>query len=193
MAGKQAKLLTGSMVAAMLRCVRKKRYPKRDVAMVLLSAKAGLRAGEIAKLSWQMVLDANGRVGRVIELHDIAAKKLHGRTIPINHALYEALVLLHKEQDFPNEGAVIRSERGTAMRPASVVQWFKLLYRELGFTGCSSHSGRRSFVTYAARSIHRVGGSLKDVQQLAGHRSLETTQAYIEGDSNIKRRLVALL
>jgi integrase/recombinase XerD len=88
---------------------------------------------------------------------------------------------------------VILSERRTPILPSSIVKWFKLIYAELGFEGCSSHSGRRSFVTKAARTIYKVGGSLKDVQQLAGHRSLETTQAYIEGDSNIKRKLIALL
>jgi len=193
MAGKQAKLLTDYMVAVMIKRVRKNRYPHRDIAIILLSTKAGLRAGEIAKLTWQMLLDANGKIGKVIELHDIAAKKLHGRTIPINPLLHEVLVKLHKHQGIPTQGAVIQSERKTPIQPSSVVKWFNLLYAELGFEGCSSHSGRRSFVTKAARSIHRVGGSLKDVQQLAGHRSLETTQGYIEGDSNIKRKLVALL
>lgn len=193
MAGKQAKLLTNFMVAAMIRCVRRNRYPERDMVIILLSIKAGLRAGEIARLTWQMILDANGKIGKVIELHDIAAKKLHGRTIPINPLLRDGLSRLHKANGFPLQGAVIESERKTPIQPASIVKWFKLLYGELGYEGCSSHSGRRSFVTKAARTIHLVGGSLKDVQQLAGHRSLETTQAYIEGDSNIKRKLVALL
>ena len=193
MAGKQAKLLTNYMVTATIRHVRKKRYPARDTAIILLSTKAGLRAGEIAKLTWPMVLDANGKIGKAIELHDIAAKKLHGRTIPINPFLSKALAKLHREQRRPLRGAIILSERKTPIQPASIVKWFRGIFAELGFDGCSSHSGRRSFVTKAARTIHLVGGSLKDVQQLAGHRSLETTQAYIEGDSNIQRKLVALL
>ena len=36
---------------------------------VLLSVRAGLRAIEIANITWQAVLDAEGRVGDVIELH----------------------------------------------------------------------------------------------------------------------------
>ena len=52
----------------------------------------------------------------------------------------------------------------------------KRWYRHLGFVGCSSHSGRRTFITNAARRISTVGGSLKDVQQLAGHSNLRTTQ-----------------
>jgi len=193
MAGRQAKLLTSNMVAATIKHVRNKRYPARDIVMILFSVKAGLRAGEISKLTWTMVLDANGKIGKVLELHNIAAKKLHGRSIPINMHLKKALVKLHRLQGFPSEGNIVLSERGDAMTPASVVKWFKSIYAELGFKGCSSHSGRRSFVTRAARTIHRVGGSLLDVQQLAGHRSLETTQGYIEGDSRIKHKLVALL
>ena len=79
------------------------------------------------------------------------------------------------------------------MRPGSVVNWFPQLYRELGLAGCSSHSGRRTFITNAARVVFKAGGSLRDVQQLAGHRSIEQTQAYIDASARAKRRLVALL
>ena len=57
----------------------------------------------------------------------------------------------------------------------------------------SSHSGRRTFITRAARKVSQVGGSLLDVQELAGHTSLAMTQRYIEGDTEAKRKLVALL
>jgi integrase len=71
--------------------------------------------------------------------------------------------------------------------------WFGRLYGKLGFTGTSSHSGRRIFITQAARKIIQCGGSLRDVQELAGHASLPTTQRYIAGDSEAKRRVVALI
>jgi integrase/recombinase XerD len=67
------------------------------------------------------------------------------------------------------------------------------VYRKLGFTGASSHSGRRTFITHAARKIIQCGGSLRDVQELAGHASLATTQRYIAGDAEAKRRVVALV
>ena len=63
----------------------------------------------------------------------------------------------------------------------------------VGLTGCSSHSGRRTFVTRAARLVYKAGGSLRDVQILAGHRSIQTTQRYIDGDTDAQRRLVALI
>ena len=66
-------------------------------------------------------------------------------------------------------------------------------YRKLGFEGCSSHSGRRTFITNAARRISSVGGSLRDVQALARHASLSMTQRYIEMDSEAQRKVVELL
>jgi integrase len=193
MAGKQAKTLTRQQVLAALRHVRHSRYPERDRVMILLSVKAGLRAGEIAKLTWPMLLTADDRIAACIELHDSAAKKRSGRTIPLHPELRESLLRLRRRAGA--DGTVIQSERGGAhgMRPGSVVNWFRRLYAELGLTGCSSHSGRRTFVTNAARLVFKAGGSLRDVQQLAGHRSVEQTQAYIDASARAKRRLIELM
>jgi integrase len=181
MAGRQAKTLTKQQLAIALRRAGRGRYPERDRAMVLLSVKAGLRAGEIANLTWPMVIDSQGRLSRYIELHDAAAKKRSGRTIPLHPRLITALQVL--KQQHGASGPVIRSERGDALLPGSVVNWFRRLYADLGFAGCSSHSGRRTFITNAARLVFKAGGSLRDVQQLAGHRSIEHMQAYIDGSA----------
>jgi integrase/recombinase XerD len=190
MAGKQAKILTKQQLRIALRRVRANRYPERDRVVLLLSSKAGLRAGEIAKLTWTMVLSSDRRLADRIELHDAAAKKGSGRSVPMHPQIRTALVRLRRISD---DGFIIQSERSGGMQPGSLVNWFRGLYRELGFAGCSSHSGRRTFITHAARLVSRAGGSLRDVQQLAGHRSIEQTQAYIDGDSAAQRRLVTLL
>ena len=74
-----------------------------------------------------------------------------------------------------------------------IVNWFAKAYQAIGAVGCSSHSGRRTFITRAARLVHKAGGSLRDVQLLAGHRSIQTTQRYIDGDSDVQRKLVSLI
>lgn len=191
MAGKQAKILCDKHVERLLTYARNSRYPDRNRIIVLLSIKAGLRAGEIAKLTWEMIVDPSGDVGRSIELLDIAAKKCSGRRIPLHEELRQ--VLIDWAHMTGAVGPVVRSERGGAMRPLSIVMWFARAYRELGMDGCSSHSGRRTFITRAARLVHAAGGSLRDVQILAGHRSIQTTQRYIEGDSDAQRRLVSLI
>lgn len=191
MAGKQAKVLSRRQLVAALNEVRHSRHPDRDRVIILLSAKAGLRAGEIAKLTWPMLLTATHEISHTIELQDRAAKKRSGRSIPIHPDLRWALVKLARVSSMV--GHVIKSERGPAMTPNSVVNWFNALYRRLGFEGCSSHSGRRTFITRAARLVARTKGSLRDVQKLAGHRSISQTQAYIDADASAQRRLVSLI
>ena len=79
------------------------------------------------------------------------------------------------------------------MTPLSIVVWFNRAFRNIGLNGCSSHSGRRTFITRAARLVHQAGGLLRDVQLLAGHRSIQTTQRYIDGDTDAQRKLVSLI
>jgi integrase len=166
------------------------RNPLRNRVIVLLSAKAGLRAGEIANLTWDMILGPDGDIGTVIELRDHAAKKRSGRLIPLHKDLRDALA--NWRSITRGTGPVVLSERGGGMIPLSIV-WFARAYRAVGLEGCSSHSGRRTFITRAARLVHKANGSLRDVQLLAGHRSIQTTQRYIDGDSDAQRKLVSLI
>jgi integrase/recombinase XerD len=191
MAGKQAKTLAESDLVDLLVYASSTRNPARNRVIVLLSAKAGLRAGEVAKLTWDMVLEPSGAIGTVIELRDHAAKKRNGRLIPLHVDLRDALLSWHSMTG--GAGPVVLSERGRAMTPLSIVIWFARAYRAIGLQGCSSHSGRRTFITRAARLVHKAGGSLRDVQLLAGHQSIQTTQRYIDGDSDVQRKLVSLI
>lgn len=187
--GKQAKILSKREERSVLDLISHGRYPIRDRALFLLSVKAGLRAKEIGALTWPMVGDASGQVGESIELTDVASKGKGGRSIPMNKELREALeklaTLLHD-----NRGPVIQSERGGPIKPGGICDWFGRLYARARLGDCSSHSGRRTFITRTARKITEVGGSLRDIQQLAGHSNLTTTQRYIEGSSDAKKKVV---
>ena len=192
MVGKRAKILSPDHVEDLLVFAAQTRAPLRNQVLVLLSVKAGLRAGEIANLTWPMVLEPTGEIANSLELQNRAAKKGRGRVIPIHPDLHAALINLAGLIPLLN-GPVIRSERGGPMTPVSIVCWFAKAYRAIGLEGCSSHSGRRTFITRAARLVHKAGGSLRDVQLLAGHRSIQTTQRYIDGDTDAQRKLVSLI
>lgn len=196
MVGKQAKILSPRNVRKLLLVAGRGRFGHRDRLMVLLATHAGLRACEIARLTWGMVLDPNGQVSAAIDVRASIAKRGTGRRVPMHPKLRRALAKW--KQELPQHCAqpdveIVPSLRGGAMRPNSVVNWFVACCRKAGHEGCSSHSGRRTFITGAARRAHWAGASLRDVQMLAGHRSIETTQAYIDGDSQAQRRLVSML
>ena len=100
----------------------------------------------------------------------------------------------HRQQVVSFTGPfVISTERSLSTSPQAIVNMFQRWYRHLGFVGCSSHSGRRTFITNAARKISTVGGSLRDVQMLAGHSNIRTTQAYIEANPEAQVRIVDLV
>jgi integrase/recombinase XerD len=100
---------------------------------------------------------------------------------------------LFRQAEIDPTGHVILTERSDHTSAQAVVNLFQSWYRDLGLVACSSDSGRRTFITNAARKISTVGGSLRDVQHLAGHSSLQTTQRYIEGDSEARKRVVDLV
>ncbi|HSX78222.1 MAG TPA: site-specific integrase, partial [Candidatus Saccharimonadia bacterium] len=65
MQGKQAKLVRPTQERAILGSLETTRSPSRDRVMLLLSMKAGLRAKEMASLTWAMVTDATCPVASV--------------------------------------------------------------------------------------------------------------------------------
>jgi integrase/recombinase XerD len=190
--GKQAKTLTKGQVEAMLAYLSTTRYPERNRLIFLVSAKAGLRAKEIAKLTWRMTNGSEGDIARVISLHDITSKGKSGRSIPLSDEVRNALIIYR--DTVPHAGPhVICTERSLETSAQAIVNMFHRWYRHLGFVGCSSHSGRRTFITNAARKISKVGGSLKDVQELAGHANVRTTQRYIDANPDAQFRVVGLV
>jgi integrase len=191
--GKQAKVLSDKQVAVALRQADAGAHPLRDRAMLLLSIKAGLRAKEIALLRWSMVTDAEGEIGDSVELTNAASKGRSGRPIRMHSELRAALLKLAGDKRPKPAAFVIEWKWREDVRAVAVQVWFHRFYRSLGWDGASSHSGRRTFVTKVARRIVEAGGSLKDVQELAGHQRLSTTGRYIEGSSDAKRRVIEMI
>lgn len=197
--GKQAKVLSKQQIESLCLSLSLTRDPERNRLIFLLSVKAGLRAKEIAGLTWGMVLDASGDLADQIALENLASKGTSGRIIPINKLLKQELQrqldsVLAKVtiQEIRNQ-RVVQTQRGKETSAQVIVNMFKGWYSRAGLIGCSSHSGRRTFITNAAKKISTVGGSLRDVQWLAGHSSLQTTQRYIDGDSDARRKVVDLV
>ena len=188
-----AKIVDADELQRLLSLVAARRMAERDAVIILLSFKAGLRACEISGLDWSMVTAASGQIGDSVAVSGTIAKNGRARRIPMHPQLKRALSRLWKAADNPRHGAVLVSQKGGNLTAGSVVNWFGALYAQADLTGCSSHSGRRTFITLTARLVARAGGCLRDVQELAGHSALTTTEAYIEGDRDAQRRVVCML
>jgi integrase/recombinase XerD len=83
MQGKQAKMVSPTQERAILGSLATTRYPSRDRVMFLLSLKAGLRATDLASLTWAMVPDAHGQIAEAMPVAHRASKgTTGGRTMP---------------------------------------------------------------------------------------------------------------
>jgi integrase/recombinase XerD len=195
--GKQAKTLSNKQINIMVDYLSRSRLPQRNKLIFLLSVKAGLRAKEIASSRWEMLLKSDGTLSNSIALTNDASKGMSGREIPLNKTLKKLLEeFLSQEQerkDFNHKDFVIRTQRSKKTTAQAIINMFSTWYNDLGMIGCSSHSGRRTFISNTARKISTVGGSLRDIQALAGHANLQTTQRYIEFDSKAQKRVVDLI
>lgn len=84
---------------------------------------------------------------------------------------------------------MIASQKGGAFSANSLCQLLGRLYDAAGINGASSHSGRCWFITHLAHK----GVSAKVIMALAGHKSLATTQRYIEVNDELLSRAVETL
>ena len=197
--GKQSKVLNKSQIEMISNYLRSKRNGLRNETIFLLSVKSGLRSKEISQLQWKYVLKSDGdTIDDYINLPNSSSKGKSGRIIPLHKSIRENLQLLlveHKKyRSFDlNSSFIVRTETALNTSSQAIVNMFQSGYRTLGLLGCSSHSGRRTFITETSKKISLVGGSLRDIQMMVGHSSLQTTQRYIESDSESKRKVVNLI
>jgi integrase/recombinase XerD len=196
---KQAKILSNQQIKLVILHLATTRNPIRNQVIFLLSVKSGFRAKEIASLRWEMLMNSNGEMMNEIYLTNTASKgKSSGRVITIHKELKKSLDELYEQASNKKSfdvasSYVITTERSNKTSAQAIVNTFQKWYLDLGFIGASSHSGRRTFITNVAKKISSVGGSMRDVQAIAGHSNLQTTQRYIEVDTKSQRKVIDLI
>ncbi|MDC3312243.1 site-specific integrase, partial [Alphaproteobacteria bacterium] len=157
--GKQSKVLNKSQIEMISNYLRSNRNGLRNQSIFLFSVKSGLRAKEISQLRWKYVLKSDGdTIDDYINLPNSSSKGKSGRIIPLHKSIRENLQLLlieHKKyRSFDlNSSFIVRTERSPFTSSQSVVNMFQSWYRKLGLLGCSSHSGRRTFITETSKKI----------------------------------------
>lgn len=190
--------LTDKVVAiALAQAKARKTHSERNHALILTSLATGLRAGEIASLTWNMLLDEDGCVGKTLNLPNEVAKWKSGAMLPLAKPLRDSLQRL-LEVTKATVGVeryqpVFLSQKGSqGLTRQAIVDLFRKMWADAGSDG-SSHSGRRYFITRAARNVSGVGGSLKDVMHLARHKHMSTTQLYVAQNTKAQVELVNVI
>lgn len=175
----QAKTLREHEVDLLFEAARRSsRFLARDTCMIALSFFCGLRAQEIAYLEMRDITDASGALHDRLAVTRKAGKSGKPRVVPLPTAAREALANYLAETGI-EDGPLFFDQFKHPLTPNAVYNQMRRLGERAGLD-ISSHSGRRTCLTLAARKAHLVGGSLRDVQLLAGHASLSTTECYID-------------
>jgi len=188
---KQAKVLTDAELKRVLAVIAQGKHAQRNRMVVMLSHYAGLRVGEIAALTWRHVLDPTGQAVRSFTLQGTLTKTGDARAVHLNEKLkrevaaYKSSLSKFSSLDRP----LIASQKGGRFSANSLCQLLGRIYASAGLTGASSHSGRRWFITRLAHS----GVSPKVIMTLAGHRSLATTQRYIDVNDELMVAAIEIL
>lgn len=189
---KRARILSDENIMQSLEYIQNySSHPDRDRLFILLSCFLGLRAQEIARLDAEDVLDAQNRIGNYLQVTKKAGKYGKERRLPLSKALREEIAwYLGCHQIIA--GPMFWTQYRTPCTPSSVQQQISGVYKACGLTGASSHSGRRTLLTQLARVANKYGGSLRDVQFIAGHADITTTEAYIEFSETQHEMLLAV-
>jgi integrase/recombinase XerD len=186
---KQAQVLNDKDIKRVFGAIAKRSYSKRDRAMFMLSLLAGMRVGEIAALTVGDVYEADGSVKAQIRLAKHQTKGSEARTVLLNAQAQEELRVYARTLTRTGEQSLFVSKCGKQMSANSLVQVFGRFYKLAGLSNASSHSGRRSFITNLANK----GVSVRVLAALASHRSISTTQRYIEVGEHQLRAAVELI
>lgn len=189
---KQARVLTEQEQRRLLAVVADMRYAARNRMAFMLSYMGGLRVGEIASLKVSDVLSSDGLVREQIRLTAEVTKGGHARTVFVGEKLSKEIArytaTLSDKQRQP-ERPLLVTQKGKPFTANVLCQLMGEIYRQAGFDGASSHSGRRWFITKLAHS----GISAKVIMTLAGHKHLGTTQRYIDVNDEMMRQAVSVL
>jgi len=188
----QAKTLTTAEIDRLLTHINTRKYAARNRSMMLLTHWAGLRIGEVACLRWSDVTNSDGQVKDEIRLLPDMTKGRHARTVFVSVKLKAELQTYADqarcvERSYPFFASQKSVKAGFSAN--SLSQTFALIYERAGLEGASSHSGRRTFLTNLANK----GTAIHLLKTLAGHRSIQTTAAYLYSSPSQLRAVIELI
>jgi len=197
----QARVLTEKELRKVLNYCNTQPHATRNRTMLLCTHMAGMRVGEVAALTVSDVLAMDGTVKEEIALSAQQTKGNKARTVLVPKKLRDELTsYLQQRYGLTNLLAVTQTDTQRALFPTqknpkrgftanTLCQLFHKIYKDSQMYGATSHSGRRTFITKLADK----GVGVRVLMALAGHKSIATTQRYIELNPTIMKAAVELI
>jgi integrase/recombinase XerD len=186
----QARTLNPKELRKALDHVATRPHAARNRVALLLTHWAGMRVGEVAALRWSDVITQDAQVKPEIRLRACQTKGQQPRTVFVSDRLRKELVSYQRDEGIQlADRALLRTQKRDGFSANTLAQTINQIYRGAGLEGASSHSGRRTFITTLANK----GVGVRVLASLAGHRSISTTQRYIDVNDGQMRAAVELI
>ena len=197
---KQARCLNDKELNLLLLYIKTRKHAARDRAIVACTYFGGMRIGECAALKIKDVLANDGSIKLEINLTAEQTKGKYSRTVVLADKLrneiqtylqtrFDTKQLIALTYSEHINKPLFKTQKSNGFSANTLTYTMTMLYKAAGLNGCSSHSGRRSFLTnLSAKSV-----PLKVLMELAGHRQAQTTMRYINVTSDMKRAAVELV
>ena len=187
----QAKTLTKAELKRLLDVTNScSRYPQRDTTMLLFTHWCGLRVGEVAALRFDDVLNEQGVVRDEMTIDAARTKSKRARKIFLPKQMrrqlrtYISSVSKPLQRDF-----LFFTQKSACFSANTATQHLRRLYVRAGISGATSHSGRRTWLT----TLSQKGVSVFVLADMAGHKSIQTTQRYVSVNDEMKRNAAELI
>ena len=197
---KQARTIDDKELNLLLLYISTRKYAARDRAMVLLTYWSGMRIGEVAAISIKDVVNVDGSVKNEINLTAEQTKGRFARTVVLAEKLrkeikdyllsrFTAKELTAVAYSTVYNQPLFITQKREGFSANTLTYTMTMLYKHSGLYGCSSHSGRRTFIT----KLSNKSVPLKVLMEMVGHRNLQTTQRYIDVTADMKLAAVELV
>ena len=189
---KQAKTLSQTEIRKVLDYIASRKHSARNRALLMTTFLSGVRVGELASLRFKDVVDSEGNIRNEIRLLAENTKTNEARTVFVNEKLKKELAAyaaIYTPKNINCKFFYSQKADSDGFTANTLTQFFHYLYKRSGVDGASSHSGRRTFITNLANK----GISVRVLASLAGHKSISTTQCYIDVNDDMKRKAVELV
>ena len=156
---------------------------KRDRAMLELLYSCGLRVSELTSLRLSDLFFGEGYIR-------VMGKGSKQRLVPIGNVARERIMLYmdeRKTKDLRNKDILFLNNRGKAITRNMVFLIIRDAVAQAGIDKTvSPHTFRHSFATHLLAG----GASIRQVQEMLGHESIETTEIYTHLDTSRLRDTV---
>ena len=156
---------------------------KRDRAMLELLYSCGLRVSELTSLRLSDIFFGEGYIR-------VMGKGSKQRLVPVGNVARERVMLYmdeRKAKDTKDKDILFLNNRGKALTRNMVFIIIRKAVERVGVEkSVSPHTFRHSFATHLLEG----GASIRQVQEMLGHESIETTEIYTHLDTSRLRDTV---